>query len=144
MLAEKLKEIADKRNISFKMGNETWQNLLDVPDDATKPFADKTVHLLLFSEKEAAVFNMYGTEKETCNAVFLLAVKSSMTDPDFDYKYEEYIKPLKLLAKSIRKEEFSHCENLLVTQYSIEGWRENYLDTNLDCVEVHIAAEYYG
>ncbi|GLB53040.1 hypothetical protein NBRC110019_20800 [Neptunitalea chrysea] len=144
MLVEKLKEIASARGMSFQMGDEHWQNLLDVADDANKPFAEKVVHMLLFSEKEATAYGTFGTEKETYSAVFLLAVKSAMTDPDFDYKYEAYIQPLKLLAKSIEKEEFTMCENLVLTNYSIEGWRENYLDANVDCVEVHITAEYYG
>lgn len=144
MLVEKLKEIAENRNLSFQMGEEHWQNLLDVTDDAQKPFAEKTVHMLLFSEKEATTFNTFGSDKEVYSAIFLLAVKSSMADPDFEYKYDAYIKPLKLLAKSIQKEEFTNCENLFLTSYSIEGWRENYLDANLDCVEVHLTAEYYG
>lgn len=144
MLVEKLKEIANARGMSFQVGDEHWQNLLDVADDADKPFADKRVHMLLFSEKEATSYSNFGPEKETYTAVFLLAVKSKIMDPDFNYKYDAYIKPLKLVAKSIEQRDFGNCSNLKLNNYSIEGWRENYLDANLDCVEVHITVEYNG
>lgn len=144
MLVEKIKKIATQRNFEFKIGNEHWQNLIDAKDDVDKEFKDKKVHLLLFTEKESRTYGDFAVKDDNRNAIFLLAVRSRISDKDFDYKYDKHIKPLKELARDIEDNDFGICDDMSLKSYSIEGWRENYLDANFDCVEVRISVEYNG
>lgn len=143
MLVEKIKEIANARGLEFNIGNDEWQNLLDAVDDTALPFEDKKVYLLLFSEKENRSYGKnYAVTSNNYNAIFLLAVRSKISDPNFEYKYDNHIKPLKELAREIEDNDFGICEDLTLKSFSLEGWRENYYDTNLDCVEVRLSVDY--
>lgn len=145
MLVEKIKQIATDREFVFKIGDEEWQNLIDAKDDVALPFAQKKVHLLLFQEKESRTYGSFSIEnRDERSATFLLAVRSKISDTSFDYKYDNHIKPLKDLARDIENKDFGICDDLELKSYSIEGWRENFLDTNFDCVEVRISVEYNG
>lgn len=144
MLVEKIKEIASTKGLDFKIGDEHWHNLIDAVDDVDLEFENKKVYLLLFSEKESRQYGNFSVSKDDRNATFLLAVRSRISDPSFEFKYDNHIKPLKELARSIEEENFLLCDDLSLKSYSIEEWRENYLDTNLDCVEVRVSVEYNG
>ena len=140
MLNETLEKIASDRGFEFRIGAEHWQNLIDGPDDSDKSFADKKKYLMFFNEREES--NMtdlgIGIESERITGTFFFAVRSRLYDPDFKHKYDNHIKPLKALALTIRDEDFGCLSDYRLRQYVLESWRENYLDTNLDCVEVRI------
>ncbi|WP_233881868.1 hypothetical protein [Tenacibaculum piscium] len=142
MLVKKIKQIAEDRDFEFLIGSEDWQNLLDAADDTDKEFKEKKVYLLLFQEKENRVYGEFGVNKDDRGVNFLLAVRSKISDASFDYKYEKHIEPLKELAREIEDVDFDNCDNFSLKNYGIQGWRENYMDTNLDCVEVQISVEY--
>ena len=145
MLIEKLKQIATDRGLIEQVGDEHWHNLLDVVDDVDKAFIEKKVYMLIFNDKESIRFGDFGSVLEdNYSGVFLLAVRSRVSDPSFGFKYDNHIKPLKVLARDIRDNDFLTCDDMTLRTYSIEGWRENYLDTNLDCVEVKLTLEYNG
>lgn len=141
-IIEKLQEIAENRGLVFEMGSEHWQNLLDAEDDVDKPFDEKQVYLLVFTEKERAAFGKFNSIlKEDGGSSFLLAVRSRITDSSFKYKYDNHLKPLRDLAKEIRDNDFGSCDDMKLKSYALEAWREDYLDTNLDCVEVRLELE---
>ncbi len=145
MLVEKLRQISATRGFEFHIGDEQWQNLIDASDDVDQPFANKKVHILLFSDKESSRFDDYGGEIENqYSAIFLLAVRSRISDPNFEYKYDNHLKPLKDLARTIKDQDFLVCDDITLKTFGIEGWRENHLDTNFDCVEVRMSIEYNG
>jgi len=144
MLVEKIKQIANTRNFKFMIGDEQWQNLIDAADDVDLPFEEKQVYLLLFQEKENRTYGDFSVKDDTRSATFLLAVRSKISDPSFDFKYDNHIKPLKELAREIEDNDFGICDDMNLRSYSIEGWRENYLDANFDCVEVRLSIEYNG
>lgn len=142
MLIEKLSQIAEERGFDFNIGDEHWQNLLDGVDDVDSDFEKKKVYMLVFSDKESAKIDGFGGVSDNFfTGVFLLAVRSRISDFDFNYKYEKHIKPLKELWKQIRDVDFTNCEGISLKSYNVEGWRENYLDTNLDCLEVRLTIE---
>lgn len=144
MLVERIEQIANDRGFTFRIGDEHWQNLLDATDDSKMNFAEKKVYLLLFNDRSKRDYNDISIQNETQTVTFLLAVRSSLTDESFDYKYKNHIKPLKQLARQIEDEDFGVCEDLRIKSILLEGWRENYLDTNLDCVEVTITVSIDG
>lgn len=139
MLNETLKAVADKKGYEYRIGAEHWQNLIDGEDDSGKAFADRKKYLMFFQEREEETMGDFGTiQSERITGVFFLAVRSRMDDPSFEHKYDNHIKPLKDLAKTLRDEEFSCLTNYKLRQYTLESWREDYIDTNFDCVEVRI------
>jgi hypothetical protein len=144
MLIEKLKEVSENRKFKFEIGDEDWHNLIDANDDMSLPFHERQVYLLTFTDEEEFIYDGYGIQVEKYHCVFLLAVRSRLTDPNYQYKYDNHIKPLKDLAKTIRDEDFSLCDGITLKSYKIGSWKENYLDANFDCVEVKISIEYDG
>lgn len=138
MLVQKIEDIATARGFIFGIGGSHWHNLMDVVNDVALPFAQKQVYLLLFTEKESRNYGEFSASSDKREAYFLLAVRSKVSDPSYKFKYDNHIKPLKELARDIEKMDFSICDDMSLATYSIEGWRENYLDTNLDCVEVRL------
>ena len=144
MLVEKINQIANEKGFVFKIGDEHWQNLLDAADDSNLPFEQRKKYLMLFSEKENRTYGEISVKEDVRSCIFLLAVRSKISDPSFEYKYENHIAPLKELAREIEDNDFSICDDFTLKSFSIDNWKENYYDTNLDCVEVRITAEYNG
>lgn len=139
MLNETLKGIADKYGYEYRIGQEHWQNLIDAEDDRDKPFADRKKYLMFFNEREEQnMGQMGGVESERITGTFFLCIRSGIDDPSFDYKYDNHIEPLKGLAETLRDVDFKCLSGYRLRQYVIESWREDYLDTNLDCVEIRI------
>lgn len=135
MLVEKIEAIAQALNWKFKYGKAHWQNLGDFPDDADLPFAERQKYLQLLWKDRTGILNGYGVEEgEVFDGEFVLAVRSRLTDPTYQYKYDTHIKGLELLLQDMQAA-MMDCDGL-----TIKSWREteveNLYDANMDGLKV--------
>lgn len=129
MIVEKIKQIAKDLNYKFNYGAYEWQNLIDLTEN-------NQIYLLLLWKDTNRVFNDYNViEKTSYTGEFILCKRSNFQEPDYNYKYENYIKELETEAKNIIKN-ISICDNLLLEKWS-ETEVSDQLDTNLDGLKIN-------
>ncbi len=135
MLVEKLRTISKDNGIKFNYGADFWQNLQDLPDDTDKDFEERQKYLLLLWKDRGcelgqfSEMNGYSFEGE-----MVLCVRSKISDPDYNFKYENRIKHLESESLKLLNG-FSLCDNWRVVR-----WREtevsNQYDTNVDGLKI--------
>lgn len=142
MLVEKIKEIAeDVFDWTFDYGRDYEQNKADYPDDGDIPFDDRKKYLLLlWKDKDYLLNNQSGIQGYTFEGEMIFAVRSRLSDPTYQYKYETHIKNLEGLAEKMFNE-FTDCEG-----WSIKKWKEieveNQYDTNMDGLKIRFSVSY--
>lgn len=104
------------------------------------PFAQRAKYFLFLWKDRDYILNEFGgIEGYTYEAETILAVRSRISDKDYEYKYETHIKNLEQEVEKIF-EEFSVCE-----EWTIKRWKEieveNEYDTNLDGLKVRFTVQ---
>jgi len=146
MLVESLKEIVNQFKIqglkwNFNYGKEYWQNLGDYPDDGLLPFADRQKYLLLLWKDRTFAVNKHGAVTGyTFDGEMVLLVRSKISDPTYDYKYETHIKNLEAETERLFNA-IPDCDG-----WTIKSWKEveveNEFDTNMDGLKIRFSFEY--
>jgi hypothetical protein len=153
MLVESLQQTVDLFNAdisnltplkgkwNFNYGKEHWQNLGDYVLDADLPFADRQKYLLLIWKDRGFSIDTNGSVKGyQFDGEMILLVRSKISDPTYQYKYDVHIKNLEALTERLYNA-FSDCEGWL-----IKSWKEtevsNEFDTNLDGLKIRFTIEF--
>ncbi len=146
MLVESLKQIVSNfvtlgLHWHFEYGKEHWLNLGDYPEDGTLPFADRQKYLqLLWKDKDLTLNKHGGIEGYTYVGEMVLLVRSKLSDPDYDYKYETHIKNLETEALLLFNN-ILDCDG-----WTVKAWKEieveNEYDTNMDGLKIRFTMEY--
>lgn len=146
MLVESLKEIVNQFNIiglkwTFKYGKDDWQNKGDYPKDDQLPFVERQKYLFLLWKDRGFVINKHGAVAGTkYDGEMVLLVRSKISDPTYEYKYETHIKNLEGECERLYNA-FLDCDGWLIT-----SWREtevsNIYDTNMDGLKIKFTIEY--
>lgn len=141
MLVEELKSIAQSFDWKFDYGKEYWQNRGDFPEDENLPFEDRNKYLLLLWKDREFIINKYGAiEGVNFQGEMLFVVRSKISDPTYQYKYDTHIKKLEECTKSLF-EAFSDCDG-----WKIKAWKEtevaNRFDTCMDGLKINFTIEY--
>jgi len=116
-----------------------WQNLNDFECDHHLSFDERKKHLLLVYVDFQKLFNEYNSiESITYDFQFILAVKSKLDDPDYQFKYDTHIKNLTAeIDKLIDR--ISHCSDGIQMKSYKATEVENIIDTNLDGLKVNVS-----
>lgn len=131
MLIEKAEEICEALGLIYKGGDDFWQNLGDYPEDSEKPFEQRNKYVFFRPGLEKGNVNGFGAiESFDIDSQLVLAVRSKLSDPTYEYKYETHIKPLKRIAKAFI-EEFGLCDGYTLKSFSMIPVTDVY-DTNMD------------
>ena len=142
MLVERVKEICKSLGINYKGGDDFWLNISDYPVDEDKPFEERNKYLFFRPYKEDDIINSMGAiEGQSIKASVVLAVRSKISDSDWDYKYDRHIEPLKAIVNKFINS-FGNCDNYLVKSVSKEIVTDMY-DTNMDGWLVNFTLEQY-
>jgi len=153
MLVETLQETVNSLNANipiltplkgkwnFNYGKEHWQNLGDYVLDHELPFADRQKYLLLLWKDRGFSLDTNGSIKGlTFDGEMVLLVRSKISDPTYQYKYETHIKNLEALSEMLFNT-FGECDGWL-----IKSWKEvevsNEFDTNLDGLKIRFTIEF--
>lgn len=142
MLVESLKEIVSNLPTwNFNYGKDHWQNLGDYPEDAELPFVDRQKYLLLLWKDRTFAVNKHGAVTGyTFDGEMVLLVRSKISDPTYDYKYETHIKNLETETERLFNA-IPDCEG-----WTIKSWKEieveNEFDTNMDGLKIRFTFEY--
>lgn len=146
MLVESLKLIVSQfvtqgLKWNFNYGKEHWQNLGDYKDDAELPFVDRQKYLLLLWKDRTFVVNKHGAvEGYTFDGEMVLLVRSKLSDPTYDYKYETHIKNLESETEKLFNA-IPDCDG-----WTIKSWKEsevsNIYDANMDGLKIRFTFEY--
>lgn len=149
MLQERIKETVNNLNapapaeqlFHFAYGKDHWQNLADHSKDDNKPFEERNKYFKLLWVDDTHKMNSFSAvEIITFDAELLILASSKITDPSYEYKYENHIKKLKEQA-AIFYDKFIDCSN-----WSITAWKvievENIYDNNLDGIKIKITASH--
>lgn len=136
MIVDKLKEIAEGFDWTFEYGPDDWQNLGDYELDDNKPFNERKKYFLLLWKDTDPKLNSFGaTDGITYEGEIVLMVRSKMSDPSYEYKYETHIKNLEALSRQAREELLGCNDGWMVTK-----WKEtevtNVYDTNMDGLKI--------
>ena len=129
-MKEILKAIATANDWGFEYGREDFQNLYDVSE------SDNTIHLFL---DPVGITKNRGDNQEvhsiTYSGLFMLLKSSDVDEVSYEYRYENYIKPL--IDTNITSIEDSLVCNSLA---NIDTWDIteiiNVFDYNLDGVMI--------
>jgi hypothetical protein len=136
MLVEKLKAASNDLGFLFDYGKEHWQNLADLPNEDDKPPQDRTVYLLLLYKDRKVVTNSYNSiEYREYTGEMLLCVRSQITDPDYNFKYENRIELLEQRSEDLLEALGGLCEGWTIKLWS-ESEVENLYDTNVDGLKI--------
>lgn len=146
MLVESLKEIVSQFVVqglkwNFNYGKEHWQNLGDHKDDAKLPFVDRQKYLLLLWKDRTFAVNKHGAVTGyTFDGEMVLSVRSRISDPTYDYKYETHIKNLEAETERLFNS-IPDCDG-----WTIKSWKEsevsNIYDANMDGLRIRFTVEY--
>ncbi len=141
MLVEKLKQISQDLEYTFNQGAGHWQNLNDFPDDAQLPFEKRVKYLLPLWVDRSFKLNDYGAiEGYEFEGEMILAVRSKVSDKDYNTKYDDHIAPLQQECLSLFHE-FNSCE-----PWTVKRWKEievhNQYDTNVDGLKIKFTISY--
>jgi hypothetical protein len=151
MLTEKLTEITAELNQNepqgfrdiwnFVDGNNEWQNLGDYPEDAGLEFAKRKKYLLLlWKDREHTLSDLGSVQGFTFTGDMILSVRSKISDPTYNYKYEQHIKNLYSVSEKILNM-FSDCDGFV-----IKRWKESEVidtfDTNMDGLKISFTIEF--
>lgn len=149
MLVEKLKEIVSQFNTAtapnpkwnFKYGKDEWQNTGDYKEDHALPFFDRQKYLFLLWKDRGFVINKHGAVTGSkFEGEMVLLVRSKISDPTYDYKYETHIKNLEAETEKIYNS-FSDCDGWTFTYWK-ETEVSNIYDTNMDGLKIKFTVEY--
>ena len=153
MLVENLKGIVNNFNSkipvatpqlgrwNFNYGKEYCQNLEDYPLDAELPFPDRQKYLLLLWKDRDFDINKHGAVTGyRYDGEMVLLVRSKLSDPSYEYKYETHIKNLEAQSEKLFNA-FLDCDG-----WTIKLWKEieveNAFDTNMDGLKIKFSLEY--
>jgi hypothetical protein len=140
MIVELLKYHSTLLDYTFTYGRMHWQNLNDFECDHQLSFDQRKKHLLLLYVDDNTTFNEHNSaNKVTYDFEFILAVKSKITDPDYEFKYETHIKNLKSEVNQLIEDKIAHCADGLTLNSYKTSEVENLLDTNLDGLKVKVS-----
>ena len=153
MLVEKIQEIIEDFNLSeliqpskiwnFNYGSNEWQNLGDYPDDVDLPFQERKKYLLLlWKDRDLIINDQGGTEGATFTGDMILSLRSKLSDPSFEYKYDTHIKNLEAVSERF-KESFIGCDNFIVRKWKEVTVNDVY-DTNMDGLKISFTIEFIG
>lgn len=153
MLVERLKGIVGNFNSlipaatpllgkwNFNYGKEYWQNKGDYPLDAELPFAERQKYLLLLWKDRGFAINKHGAVTGyRYDGEMVLLVRSEISDPTYDYKYEIHIKNLEAESEKLFNA-FLDCDGWTITTWK-EIEVENEFDTNMDGLKIKFKLEY--
>lgn len=141
MLVESIKEIVNQFKWTFKYGNDYWQNRGDYPNDELLPFAERQKYLFLLWKDRGFIINKHGAINGTkYDGEMVLLVRSKISDPTYDYKYETHIKNLEAESERLYNS-FSDCDGWTITAWK-ETEVENEYDTNMDGLKIKFTIEY--
>lgn len=135
MLVEKLRAISESAGWQFNYGADYWQNLQDLPDDSNLKFSERLKYLMLLWKDRDLILNEYSViTGYKFDGEMVLCVRSTLQDPDYNFKYEEHIKHLEDETEKMF-ENFSVCE-----AWTVKAWREievsNQFDANVDGLKI--------
>ncbi|CAL2085076.1 hypothetical protein [Tenacibaculum sp. 190524A02b] len=141
MLVEKFKEITNEIGWSFNYGKVHWQNLQDLPEDSELPFEERSKYFLLLYKDRDFKFDKYSSIIGfDYHGEAVLSVRSSLTDKDYNYKYEVHISKLEEEVSKMF-EKFNICDN-----WNIKRWKEveveNQFAPNLDGLKIQFTFSY--
>lgn len=146
MLVESLKQIvsqfvAQGLKWNFNYGKDHWQNTANYPDDAELPFAERQKYLLLLWKDRTFAVNKHGAVTGyTFDGEMVLLVRSKISDPTYDYKYETHIKNLETETEKLFNA-IPDCDG-----WTIKAWKEteveNLYDANMDGLKIRFTFEY--
>lgn len=141
MIVERLKEACNEIDWVFNYGKEHWQNLGDYEDDGHLPFEERKKYFLLLWKDRDFIVNQFGAVVGyNFEGEALFVVRSKISDPSYDYKYETHIKNLESETEKMF-ENITICEDWL-----IKKWKEievsNELDTTLDGLRIRFTLEW--
>lgn len=134
-LIRTFKELCKEKKIEFLYGGRHWQNLMDL---AETNLDEKNKRYLMLSpiSRKALISEQGIIERYTLDCIFFFCIRSSLSDPSYDFKYEHHLSPLYNEVQTL-VEFFNDC-----TGFRLEEFRhmeiENYLDTNLDGLKVNL------
>ena len=135
MIVDKFKEIATQLGYHFDYGPNHWINLNDLKDDTEKDWNDRKKILLLLWKDRDFKLNEYGAIDEyRFTGEFLLTVRSKLSDGQYMFRYEEYIKRLELLIEDVFNA-LDDCDGWVIYRWK-ESEVTNQYDTNLDGIKV--------
>jgi len=143
MLVKSIKEIAENLNWKFDYGKDYWQNRGDYADDGNLPFEERKKYLsLLWKDRDFVINKHGGIEGYVFFGEMLLLVRSRISDPTYQYKYQTHIEKLEACAELLYQE-FNDCDG-----WKIKAWKEievsNVYDTNMDGLKINFTMEYDG
>jgi len=96
--------------------------------------------MLLWKDRDFLINSFGAVEGYIFDGEIILAVRSRLSDPDSEYKYETHIKNLELEVEKLF-EDFTVCE-----EWTIKKWKEievqNEYDTNMDGLKVRFQFEF--
>jgi hypothetical protein len=126
---------------NFNYGKEHWQNLGDYVNDVHMDFIDRQKYLLLLWKDRSFVLNSQGgIQGYSYDGEMVLLVRSKISDPTYNYKYETHIKNLEGQTERLFNG-FSDCDG-----WTIKSWKEvevsNEFDTNLDGLKIRFTIEF--
>lgn len=141
MIVDDLKTLTTNLGWNFNYGSGEWQNLSDYPTDDQLPFAQRKKYFLLLWKDTIKSFDDFGTvTSNTYDGEFIMAVKSSMSDSDYNKKYDVHIKNIE-----IEIEKLIDSINLCST-FQLKSWKStevyNQYDTNVDGLKVKFTVTY--
>ena len=135
MIVEKLKAIATTNGWTFDYGPPHWMNLHQLPDESEKSFEERTKYLFLLWKDNDYKINEYGAiEGNTYTGEAMFTVRSKLSDGTYMYKYEEHIKKLEELIKTLYQG-FQGCDGWKITRWKTIEVTDEY-DTNLDGLKI--------
>jgi hypothetical protein len=132
MAVNLIKKIAEENSWTFSYGSGAWQNLADHKSEFRKDFEDRKVHCLLYTVTKNEVYNDFGgLDSETYSCVLLMGVSSNFNDKDYNFKWENNLKPMIDTRIRILKAGLSDCSYALTGGLSQKEF-SNLFDNNLD------------
>ncbi|MEC4050656.1 hypothetical protein OX284_014550 [Flavobacterium sp. SUN046] len=148
MLVDQFKTIVNSFNSNgnstwnFEYGADHWQNLKSsLVDEQQIQFILRQKYLLLLWKDRSFIINDQGAI-EGCqyDGEFVLTVRSKISDPTYEYKYETNIKNLESQTEMIFNE-FSDCDGWCIKKWK-ETEVENLWDDNMDGLKVSFTIEW--
>lgn len=141
MIVDYTEKLAASLGHIYQYGASHWQNLIDAEDDTTKPFEEKKKYLLFLWHDEDDILNEHGAcEGYTYTGELLLMVRSKLSDPSQETKYQSAVKHLKEVANEVR-EQYLDCDG-----YRVKRWKKievyDEFDTNMDGLKISFTIEF--
>tara|TARA_R110002153_G_scaffold1965_1_gene9706 strand:+ start:1782 stop:2213 length:432 start_codon:yes stop_codon:yes gene_type:complete len=136
MAVDLIKKIAEQNSWSFSYGSGEWHNLTDQRSEYRKDFEDRKVHVLLYTVTKNEVYNDFGgLDSETYTCALLMGVTSNFNDKDYNYKWENNIKPMIENRVQTMKDGLNSCGYRISGGLSQKEF-SNLFDNNLDGINL--------